>query len=554
MPSDDHTADRHSKTCWICGTGVSAGQYGCPACQNLAALRDLRAAAMTAIAGSAPSAENPAAFQHLGFPALRQAQREALAHLIETHPAQAANLLEWGVTEAEWQRLQGTEGLQALDRGEKTPNQALAAEWCGMADELRRRGVLDESEEYFLKALDINRLDYRFYVGLSLTYLHTGQFDKASAYLRKSLPHAPEIGNFAYKSYSYRLLGRLAVCQGAYADAESLLRLAVECSPQYSDGYYDCAQYAALAGHAQVSLDCLAYVMALPFYCVLAQIQPAFAPIAQDLRHQFMTHVLADHVPTEYDAAVFELAKTWAVHGVDASAAALVQHVIERRPDYYDALSSATTPLRAFPGLERMQADLKSEMVKRATAVLNAVEADIQAAAELVAAARKAAESRNDDEAPLSSEVLHEHVVKKFEQSLELLATNDYAKLRTILSQSEEMRRQIQVAMSEAREEQRRYSEKTAKRERTTSIPVGTTLADALMTVGRILYWAVVFGIVGAVIGISIAFVHAISYTLFFGMIAVAGLLGLLAGIRIERIALTMLKHSLRRNSRRNHQ
>lgn len=61
-----------------------------------------------------------------------------------------------------------------------------------MAEELRSRGVVDRSEEFFFKSLETNPLDYRVYVGLAEVYLQKDAFDEAKAYLEESLPHAPK--------------------------------------------------------------------------------------------------------------------------------------------------------------------------------------------------------------------------------------------------------------------------------------------------------------------------------------------------------------------------
>ena len=123
-----------------------------------------------------------------------------------------------------------------------------------MAEELRRRGVLGKSEEFFLKSLEANPLDYRTYISLAEAYLKMDRFDEAKAYLEESLPHAPRLSRFRqereierrrmrksvglplheseapsifdYKSYSYRLIGHMYACR------ESILTLFQFCGLQ----------------------------------------------------------------------------------------------------------------------------------------------------------------------------------------------------------------------------------------------------------------------------------------------------------------------------------
>jgi tetratricopeptide (TPR) repeat protein len=84
------------------------------------------------------------------------------------------------------------------------------------AEENRSRGDYKHAIEYFLESLHKSSLDYRTYIGLAETYLHIGQFANANTYLENSLFHAPASGNFSYKSYYLRLIGRIYYCWEDY--------------------------------------------------------------------------------------------------------------------------------------------------------------------------------------------------------------------------------------------------------------------------------------------------------------------------------------------------
>ncbi|MBU2496127.1 MAG: hypothetical protein KJ935_06505, partial [Candidatus Omnitrophica bacterium] len=152
-----------------------------------------------------------------------------------------------------------------------------------MAEELRRRGVLDESEEFYLKALELNRLDYRIYVGLAETYLQINKFDKAKIFLEKSLPHAPS-EEIDYKSYSYRLIGHIYACEEDYNQAVSILRSSIELSPTYEDGHYDYAQYCAQIRNKEACLSSLEKaILAKPLYWYLAHKERSFGPVRSEV-------------------------------------------------------------------------------------------------------------------------------------------------------------------------------------------------------------------------------------------------------------------------------
>lgn len=162
-----------------------------------------------------------------------------------------ASILEWGFEELSWNMGQMTDLLQSIDYSLKTPDETKANEHCMMAEELKRRGLLADSEKYFLRSLELNPLSYRTYIGLARTYLQMNRFDEGRKLLEGSLPHA--IDNMK-RSYTYRLLGRTFFVEGKLDEAVESLRLSVQISPEYALGHYDYAKYCALTGHVE---DCL---------------------------------------------------------------------------------------------------------------------------------------------------------------------------------------------------------------------------------------------------------------------------------------------------------
>ena len=204
------------------------------------------------------------------------------------------SILEWGFEEIEWKLHQIRGILGSIEKTLKTPSQTQANEWRQIAEELRRRGVLDESEKFFLKSLETNPLDYRTYIGLGKTYLQMGELKKARSFWEKSLPHAPK-GEIDYKSYSYRLIGRLDFCEDNPRQAASRLKTAIELSPNYPDGHYDFAQYSALIGNKQGCLSSLrAAIIGRPAYFYLAQKERNLEPLREEVQHLLTEDLLKE--------------------------------------------------------------------------------------------------------------------------------------------------------------------------------------------------------------------------------------------------------------------
>jgi len=281
--------------CWTCGTHVSDYRYTCSSCESLNELKNLQ----KTVKSYGESIDYIAQIQQKGFEDIAQIQQkgfEALEALKDTLSAglpEIASAIEWGFGEISWQLQQQTDVLRSIDYTLKTPSETKANEWRLHAEELRRRGVLEESEEFFLKALNEYRLDYRIYVGLAETYLHMGKFDKAKIFLEKSLPHAPK-REIDYKSYSFRLIGHIYACEEDYNQATAILRYAIELSPNYEDGHYDYAQYCAQMRDKESCLFSLQKaILAKPLYWYLAQKERNFDPVRSNVE-KLLSNIITD--------------------------------------------------------------------------------------------------------------------------------------------------------------------------------------------------------------------------------------------------------------------
>jgi|GEM_PF-6684903 len=340
--------------CWTCGTLLEQLQYKCLSCESLDQLKNLRThvasieshankvrSNLGLMRGDINSRANDimSSFEYIA--GIQREGFESLRDTISDGMSEMASAIEWGFQDLCWHAEQQTDVLRSIDETLKTPTETLANEWRIQAEELRRRGLFKESEEFFLKAHDKYRLDYRIYVGLAKTYLRMDKFDLAREFFKKSLPHAPNkiksVGNeeiqrmlwngeileavkkykketgkslmesklaidemigrqdggsgFDWKSYSYRLIGHVYACEEDYDQAKLALETSIELSPAYADGHYDYAQYSAQTcdgpEHAAMP-SCLSSlqkaVIAKPFYWYLAEKQHNFDSLRDEIQ------------------------------------------------------------------------------------------------------------------------------------------------------------------------------------------------------------------------------------------------------------------------------
>jgi tetratricopeptide (TPR) repeat protein len=254
-------------SCWTCGSSVDGYHYTCSSCNSII--------------------QNQTNEINYGFNNLIRAQKnefDQLKNVINSNFSGIASILVWGVQELKWEIQQQSNLLKSINNTLITPSQTKANELRIMGEELRRRGVIDQAERFFLESLEMNPLDYRTYIGLAQTYLIINKFYQAKLLLEKSLPHAPK-DEIDYKSYSYKLIGHIYSCEENYDLAISCLKQSINLSPNYYDCYYDCAQYYAKEKDAQNSINLLKRAISgNPSFWYLAQNDFSFEPIKNELK------------------------------------------------------------------------------------------------------------------------------------------------------------------------------------------------------------------------------------------------------------------------------
>ncbi len=239
--------------CFCCGEEVVGNQYVSAKCSK--AMTRLRQMPVSSPEGSfSKFVDYSLTAWALGDSvAQRQIGADTVAALegISADLEGIAATIEWGFEELAGQMAQTTAVLQSIERKLDRQEATKANEQRIMAEEMRVRGALDESESLFLKSRELNPLDYRTYVGLAKTYLHGNKFDEAKSTLLKGLPHALAENNGALV---HRLLGRIAFAEGDTENAVECLKEAIQVSPDNALAHYDYAHYCALTGRKD---DCL---------------------------------------------------------------------------------------------------------------------------------------------------------------------------------------------------------------------------------------------------------------------------------------------------------
>ena len=521
-----------AKRCWTCGALVNEWRYTCQSCQQY--IREMQTLAQSwelNVVDITQSSEKGPGMLYFGEHALESLQQEIFQQFVE-RATEAASLVEWGLGEIEWRLAQQLPDLLSLDQSLITQNQIQANEWRIMAGELRRRGVLDESEECYAKALEISRLDYRIYVGFAETSLQCHKFEQAKTLLERSLPHAPK-REFDYKSYSYRRIAHIHACAEQYPQALALMRLAVKLSPGYTDGFYDAAQYAALAGEQEACIDYLEKALKKPIYFGLAQKEKNFDPFRNDVQRVLLEFGVSDAKTSDYDPALFELVKYWAEQQESHACLAALRSLIERDPQFFAIIQQEKNLKPVQSDVDNLLYTIKAEARHKAEDTIRQVEGTIQQVQESVNQTAQIV-SKLKYPYPLSSASTLEEAKLTLEQAREQSASETYQEILTAQELALKSLQLSEHAMGETEQEERDYREGNIKR------PPGKILMrlrlvwDLLEIIGSIFFWPILIGMGVAVVELVFALFRAIRYTTFFGGIGIGMLIGLLIGMKVE--------------------
>jgi len=423
--------------CWTCGAHVIGYHYTCSSCESLNEIKDLQKTVKS---------------HDKGLDYIVQIQQEGFKTLndtLSTGLSEIASAIEWGFGEISWQLQQQTDVLRGIDHTLKTPSETKANEWRLHAEELRRRGVLEESEEFFLKALNEYRLDFRIYVGLAETYLRMNKFDKAKSFLGKSLPHAPE-KEIDYRSYSYRLIGHIHACEEDYIKALEALHLSIKLSPNYTDGLYDFTQYASLVSDDVVDRIC-----------------------SQTLR---------------------EWGGNWSLKDYNLVCLLALQKAVEAKPVYFYLAQKEKNFDRRRKTVESALKNLLDNARCRVETTLLTINTILSE--EFGRAVSKAIEALNKsrDKNELESSHIYEDAKSKLKLANEKLVSGDYTALLDAQPIAEEAYNLMDAAKDKAYKERKYYEKRRSEKVKNAWGRVA----------GAIFGWPLLFGIIGAIGGCTV--------------------------------------------------
>ena len=254
-----------------------------------------------------------------GFEELARIQERGFERLSDGL-SEVVSVMEWGFEEINWELHQQTALLKSIDHKMEIRRQLEAIELRRMGENYFKKGKLEKAEKSFLEAIELYGQDCRTYIGLHFTYLELGRFDEAMTLLQESLDWVPErkttlawmgdkqfevqegqsyVDAFRvsrgtkesktdslsdFKSYIYRLIGRIYYCKKEYSKAVEALINSVRLSPDYSDGHYDLAQYSALVGNIEKCNSSLEKaILGKPLYLYMARKERDFESLRSDV-------------------------------------------------------------------------------------------------------------------------------------------------------------------------------------------------------------------------------------------------------------------------------
>jgi len=341
-----------------------------------------------------------------------------------------ASAIEWGFGEIDWQLQQQTKVLRSIDDTLKTPRELRANERRKMAEELRRRGLLYESEESYLTALELNPKDYRIYVGLAETYLQSNQFDNAKMYLEESLPYAPkstpDFENFNLSKQIYNLL-----FYGRKNDAlDTYLKISGE---SRSD-----AEKAILPIEREVARD--KNLVGLGYMIFRYKSSPVIDYQSHSLRLIGHIYACEERYPEVLSTlrssvelspchleSIYDIAQYFAMTGNASDCIFYLLDAILAEPLYYYLARKERNfdPVRTE--VEKLLSDLSSEASRMAKDTIEKSESVLKEAIEAVSKAKQAS-SLPLSKAVLTSNTLYENAEAKLRLAKDKVATGDYVK------------------------------------------------------------------------------------------------------------------------------
>ena len=164
---------------------------------------------------------------------------------------------EWGISEVVWQIEQNREVLRDILQVLSAPLDTQAKELRKRAEEAYTNGWIDDALKDFLESEEKNRYDFSIHISLGMIYLfHKIDKEKALKYFDQAIKYAKPKSPY---HTSYALLHKALIMRdiGQMEEAEKCTNEAIEISKNFSEAFYQNAQYNALLNRPQKAIPML---------------------------------------------------------------------------------------------------------------------------------------------------------------------------------------------------------------------------------------------------------------------------------------------------------
>lgn len=164
---------------------------------------------------------------------------------------------EWGISEVVWQIEQNREVLRDILQVLSAPLDTQAKELRKRAEEAYANGWIDDALQDFLESAKKNRYDFSIHISLGMIYLfHKIDKEKALEYFEQAIKYAKP--KSAYHT-SYALLHKALIMRdiGKLEEAEKCTLEAIKMSTNFSEAFYQNAQYNALLNKHEKAISML---------------------------------------------------------------------------------------------------------------------------------------------------------------------------------------------------------------------------------------------------------------------------------------------------------
>ncbi|MFA7131989.1 MAG: hypothetical protein WC108_01675 [Bacteroidales bacterium] len=202
---------------------------------------------------------------------------------------------EWGISEILWQFEQNRTEMKNILNVLMEPLNYQAKERRKRAEEAFSNGWIEDAEFEFKESEKLNRYDFSIHISLGLIYLfHKINKKEALRYFENAIKYARPKSNY-YTSFALLYKALIKFDIGDTIEAEKCSEEAIKISPDFTEAYYQNAQYNAQLHNYEKSILYLKHVITIqPLYCLKANNDPLFDSIRMYVNYMFNNHRISE--------------------------------------------------------------------------------------------------------------------------------------------------------------------------------------------------------------------------------------------------------------------